>query len=458
MIHDLVLPQLAMGMSEGTVVEWSVPEGGHVERDATLLALETEKVITDLPAPRAGWVHHVAAVGEKLPVETLIARIADTEAEYRSLLADGSAKPAAITPAAAAPAAASAPVSAPVSALAPATAPAAIPSTAPVASKAAALGAVASVPAPTASDPAAATRIKASGLARKLASDHGIDLRQVPGSGPGGRIVRRDLFRPASSQGQPAQAAATGATAIAGSGMRVRATVPMSGMRRAIAERMVQAKTTAAHTYAFFELDVTKLEAARETMLAREKELGGRISMIALYAKGLALACRHVAICNATIADDQITVWDNVNIGIAVALPGKTEYESGLLVPVVRDVQSKGLVQLSNEIKDLVTRARAGSLSPAEMAGGTVTMSSTGGFVPGQWVVSTPLLNQPQVLNFQPGTPLKKPVVVEGDQIAVRSMLPCGLSFDHRAMDGEPIGRFVNRLTGLLTHPELMLA
>lgn len=92
------------------------------------------------------------------------------------------------------------------------------------------------------------------------------------------------------------------------------------------------------------------------------------------------------------------------------------------------------------------------------MVGGTVTMSSTGGFVPGQWVVSTPLLNQPQVLNFQPGSPLKKPVVVAGDQIAVRSMLPCGLSFDHRAMDGEPIGRFVNRLTELLTHPELMLA
>lgn len=444
MIHDLVLPQLAMGMSEGTVVEWSVPEGGHVERDATLLALETEKVVTDLPAPHTGWVHHVAAVGDKLPVETLIARIADTEAEYRSLLAGASAMPAAAAPTAAAPA--------------PVAPPAATPSPAPLALKTSAPGPMTSVPSPVVTDAPVSTRIKASGLARKLASEHGIDLRQVPGSGPAGRIVRRDLYRSASTVGQPVPVAATGAPVIAGAGMRVRATVPMSGMRRAIAERMVQAKTTAAHTYAFFELDVTKLEAARETMLAREKELGGRISMIALYAKALALACRHVAICNATIEGDQITVWDNVNIGIAVALPGRTEYESGLLVPVVRDVQSKGLVQLSAEIKDLVTRARAGSLSAADMAGGTVTMSSTGGFVPGQWVVSTPLLNQPQVLNFQPGSPLKKPVVVEGDQIAVRTMLPCGLSFDHRAMDGEPIGRFVNRLTELLTHPELMLA
>lgn len=450
MIHDLVLPQLAMGMSEGTVVEWSVPEGAHVERDATLLALETEKVVTDLPAPRAGWVHHVAAVGAKLPVETLIARIADTEAEYKSLMAGAGAMPAAANPAAAAPAA-------PAVVAAPAAMPAAMPLPAPVASMAAPPVPATSAPLRTAADAPMATRIKASGLARKLASDHGIDLRQVPGSGPGGRIVRRDLYRPSSTPGQPALPAA-GASATAGSGMRVRATVPMSGMRRAIAERMVQAKTTAAHTYAFFELDVTKLEAARETMLAREKELGGRVSMIALYAKALALACRHVAICNATIEGDQITVWDNVNVGIAVALAGRTEYESGLLVPVVRDVQGKGLVQLSSEIKDLVARARAGSLSAADMAGGTVTMSSTGGFVPGQWVVSTPLLNQPQVLNFQPGSPLKKPVVVEGDQIAVRSMLPCGLSFDHRAMDGEPIGRFVNRLTELLTHPELMLA
>lgn len=339
MIHDLVLPQLAMGMSEGTVVEWSVPEGGHVERDATLMAIETEKVVVDLPAPRAGWVHQVARVGNKLPVETLIARIADTEAEYRGLVADANAVPA--SAASSAPAPTAAPTQAPLPAAA-----------SPV------LAPPPATPAPTTALAAATTRLKASGLARKLAAERGIDLHQVPGSGPGGRIVRRDLYRSASTAGQPALPCAHASTTN-GSGMRVRAQVPMTGMRRAIAERMVQAKTTAAHTYAFFELDLTKLETARDTMLAREKELGGRISMTALYAKALALACRHVPICNATIDDEQITVWENVNIGIAVALPGKTEYESGLLVPVVRDVQSKGLVQLSLEIKDLVARAPA---------------------------------------------------------------------------------------------------
>jgi pyruvate/2-oxoglutarate dehydrogenase complex dihydrolipoamide acyltransferase (E2) component len=297
---------------------------------------------------------------------------------------------------------------------------------------------------------AAAGRIKVSGLARKIAADHGIDLSGIRGSGPEGRIVKRDLYQ--------ASGTAAAATGVVSTAHGVRARVPMTGLRRTIAERMVTAKTTAAHTYAFFEVDLTKLAAARDTLLAREKEFGGRISMLAFYAKALALACRHVPICNATLIGDEIIVWDHVHIGIAIALPGRTEFESGLMVPVLRHAERKGLQEIDREIKDLVDRARNNRLTSADLADGTVTLSSTGGFLSGQWCVSTPLLNQPQVLNFQPGTPLKKPVVVGEDQIAVRQMLPCGLSFDHRAMDGEPIGRFVHKLSDLLTHPELMLA
>jgi pyruvate/2-oxoglutarate dehydrogenase complex dihydrolipoamide acyltransferase (E2) component len=104
-------------------------------------------------------------------------------------------------------------------------------------------------------------------------------------------------------------------------------------------------------------------------------------------------------------------IWDNVNIGIAVALPGKTEYESGLVVPVVRNVERKGIVEIDRDIKTLVEKAKAGKLAPADTSDGTVTLSSSAGFMPGQWCVSTPLLNQPQVLNFQPGSPIEKPVV-----------------------------------------------
>jgi len=219
---------------------------------------------------------------------------------------------------------------------------------------------------------------------------------------------------------------------------------------------MVTSKTTAAHTYSFFEIDVSKLLAARKTMLDKSEELGTRVSLIALQVRALALACRHVPICNATVGIDAITVWDNVNVGIAVALPGKGEYDSGLVVPVIRNAHAKSVLEIDAEVKILVGKARKGELTAEDMAEGTITLSSTSGFAAGVWAVSTPLLNLPQVVNFQPGTPIEKPVVVDG-QVVVRSMLPCGLSFDHRAMDGEPVGRFVQKLIDFLGHPELML-
>jgi pyruvate dehydrogenase E2 component (dihydrolipoamide acetyltransferase) len=430
MIRELILPQLAMGMSEGTIVEWAVAEGAMVQRDKLLVSIETEKVVTELPSPYTGYVHHTAKPGDTLPVEKPIGYIADTEEEYRTLVAGGAkgghaAQPA--SPAATAAAAAKGETSA-----------------------------------------TAGGRVRASGLAKAIAKRHALDLSSLTGSGPGGRIVRRDVeaalaapsTAPSTALAAPAKAAlpvvSGGSGAGAGGALREKARIPMTGMRKVIAERMVTAKTTAAHTYAFFEIDVTKLVAARRTMLDKAEVIGSKVSLIALQVKALALACRQVPICNATINGDAISVWDNVNVGIAVALPGKGEYDSGLVVPVVRDAHAKSVLEIDAEVKALVGKARKGELTAAEMADGTITLSSTGGFAAGTWAVSTPLLNLPQVMNFQPGTPVEKPVVVDG-QIVVRTMLPCGLSFDHRAMDGEPVGRFVQQLIDLLGHPELML-
>jgi pyruvate/2-oxoglutarate dehydrogenase complex dihydrolipoamide acyltransferase (E2) component len=281
-------------------------------------------------------------------------------------------------------------------------------------------------------------------LARALARERGVDLAKVLGSGPGGRVERSDVIGYAETVAGRAYV------------MREKAKIPLTGMRAAIAKRMVAAKATAAHTYLFFEIDITKLLATRKTILGDEEELGTRVSLIAFYTRALALACEEVPVCNSTLANDEITIWDNVNVGIAVALPGRGKYDSGLIVPVVRDVQDRGLLQIARETKELVRKARAGELSPQDTSDGTITLSSTDSFLPGGWMVSAPLLNLPQVVGFQPGTPIEKPVVREG-QIAVRTMLPCGLTYDHRAMDGEPIGRFVRRLRDLLTDPELML-
>lgn len=411
MIREMVMPQLAMGMSEGTIAEWAVAEGGRVEKDVILLSIETEKVVTDLPSPYRGYLHICAVAGTTVPVEQPIAQIAETEEEYRQLLASEKAPTASVSPAAAV------------------TAPAA----------------VVAVSAP-------GRRQAVSGLAKKIAAQNGLDLASLAGSGPGGRIVKRDVLAALAS---PASTAAPKTPAKA-SGMREKSRVPLAGMRKAIAERMLRSKTTAAHTYVFFEIDVTKLVAARKTILAREEELGTRVSMTAFYARAMALACRQVPIINSTLVGDEIIVWENINIGIATALPGKSEYESGLVVPVLRDVESKGVLEIDREIRRLVTAARDGSLTARDTADGTVTLSSTAGFMGGEWCVSTPLLNQPQVFNFQPGTPIEKPVVVDGE-IVIRTMLPCGLSFDHRAMDGVPVASFNRKIADLLSHPELMV-
>ncbi len=418
MIRDLLLPQLAMGMSEGTIVEWVVAEGALVQREQTMVSIETEKVVTDLPAPYAGYVHQIAKPGDVLAVETPIGQIADTEEEYRSLVAGTAAT---------SPAAAANPE------------------------------VVASIPTAQAGrgSVGGAGRSRASGLAKAIARKENVDLASLAGSGPGGRIVRRDVMAELASRKGAGATQGTKPFAVGGT-LREKARIPLTGMRKVIAERMVAAKTTAAHTYAFFEIDVSKLLAARSTMLSREEELGTRISLMAFHVRAVAIACRHVPICNATVGTDAISVWENVNVGIAVALPGKGEYDSGLMVPVLRNADAKGILEIDREIKELVNRAHKGALQASDFADGTITVSSTAGFAPGTWAVSTPLLNLPQVVNFQPGSTIEKPIVVDGE-VKIRSMLPCGLSFDHRAVDGAPIGRFTRKLVELLGHPELML-
>jgi pyruvate/2-oxoglutarate dehydrogenase complex dihydrolipoamide acyltransferase (E2) component len=424
MARDIILPQLAMGMSEGTITEWLIEEGAEVAREQPLVAIETEKVVTEIPAPTAGYVHIVAQSGQKLPVETIIATISSSLEEYKRLHSSGSIGGGAI---------------------------------AAKADSAEVLAATASNSEMLERQPVA--RLRASGVAKALAKQRGIDLRSIVGTGPQGRIVKRDLEM-VSTKTAPSAAlskiSALASPTLAVSPMRERARIQVTGARKIIAERMVKASTTAAQTFIFFEIDITRLIAARNELLKKEKEIGARVSLLAFYARAVALACKSVPICNSTMSGDEIVVWDSVNVGIAVALPGAHEFGSNLVVPVVRDVDSKGVLEIHHEIRRQVARARAGELISADMDGGTITISSTEGFLPGSWMVSTPLLNLPQVVNFQPGTPIERPLVVDG-QISIRTVVPCGLAFDHRCMDGEPAGGFVRQLASLLRDPEMML-
>ena len=424
MATNYLMPKLAMGMNEGTVVEWLAAEGQQLERGAPLMQVETEKVAYDVEAPVAGWLHIVVPAGETVPVESVIGQFAASAEEY-----------AAITGGAVTAAAATAPG-------------------VQFNDKLTSTGAVMPV-APAAAAPAAAGgRIKASPLARKLARDRGIDLAAITGTGPQGRIVKRDVL--AAKAGAPATAAI--AQMSEPGTLTVKGTVPLKGMRGAIARRMTHSLQTAAQLSQFSEVDATRLLKARECFVANADAYGTRVSVNAFVVKAIAVACQAVPIANAGIVGDEIVLWNEVNVGIAVSLPGQGEWDSGLIVPVLRNAERKGLVQIDRELRDLATRAREGRLVPGETEGGTVTLSPTaamGGEAMYSW--STPVLNLPQALIVQPGMIMERAVVHKG-KIRKRAMLPLSITFDHRVLDGDPVANFVVTLRRCLQAPELMLA
>lgn len=412
LIQDVVLPQLGMGMAEGSIVEWLVAEGAQVSRDQPLVSIETEKVVTELPAPSAGVVHLLAQAGDKVPVETVIAKITPSDEAYHALVA-GTPSTTATSQGNQVPRGSGSPLGNGV--------------------------------------PASAShgRVIASGAAKALARLHGVDLATIVGTGPAGRIVESDVLREIEKRPQTV-GPKSGAN-------NPKLTIPLAGVRRAIAERMVRSSTQAAQTFVFFEIDITDLLRVRADMLEQMENRGTKLPLLAFYAKAVALACKRVPIANATLEGNEICLWNDVNIGIAVALPGSNEFDSSLIVPVVHGADSLEILALNERIQQQVKKAREAMLTPSDLSGGTITISSTAGFTaPGVWGVSAPLLNLPQVINFQPGTAVKRPLVIE-DQIAIRSVLPCGLTFDHRCLDGEPAGRFIKELCGYLGQPESML-
>lgn len=409
MAKEYLMPKLAMAMNEGTINEWLANEGDYIEVGAPLMSVETEKVAYDTESPESGYLHIVAQEGETVPVETLIAQFAESEEELQSLQ-DSAA-----------------------------------PQVAVVESK--------SPDSTSAPEPAKATigdRIKASPLARKMANDRGIDLAQLAGSGPGGRIVKRDILA-AQEQGVTQAPAAPVGNAKAGEKVRI----PFKGMRTTIAKRMVESLQTAAQLSSAWESDVTDLLEVRQSLVAKEEKLGTRVSMNALLIKAVAIAVKQVPIANAALIGDEIVIYDDINVGVAIALPGQSEWDSQLMVPVLKGVQNMSVVEIDLAMKSLIERARNGELGADDMSDSTITLSSTAGIAP-PGLKSTPVLNLPNAVLVGPSTPKEQPVVYKG-QIVPRTMMPVSVTFDHRILDGEPAARFMNHLHECLENPELLL-
>ncbi len=412
MMTEFVMPKLAMAMNEGTVNAWLVKEGSWVEKGSAVAEVETEKVAYEVETPLEGFLHILVPEGETVPVEVAIAQFFSSEEDYRAALGGEATVPTGNKPEIAASAA---------------------PKIAPA--------------------PASLTggRIKASPLARKMAAERSLDLAAIVGTGPGGRVVKRDVL--AAEEQRPAIAPT--AQSIAAPVDREPVRIPFTGMRAGIARRMVESLQTAAQLSSFWESELDQLLALRQQFVAREDELGTRVSVNAFLVKAIACAAIRVPLANARVEGDEIVIPREVHVGIAAALPGATEFDSSLIVPVLRNAHQLGVVEIDKAMKSLVERVRRGELGPDELSGSTITLSTTAGLAP-PGTRSTPILNLPNATLIGPSTAETKPVIRDGE-IVIRTMMPISMTFDHRILDGEPSARFANVLNDCIENPGLML-
>ncbi|HEY66489.1 MAG TPA: 2-oxo acid dehydrogenase subunit E2 [Caldilineae bacterium] len=281
----------------------------------------------------------------------------------------------------------------------------------------------------------AAPKVAVTPLARRVAADLGVDLSQVTGTGPGGRITREDVERAAREAAAAPQPTAP---------MGVRQVVPLRGIRARIAERMQESYQTAVHVTEFTEVDATELVALRTRLQEDEVQVSYNDLMVYIVARALR---EHPAL-NATLVGDEIHYLEPIHIGVAV------DTERGLLVPVIRDADKKSLSQIAQESAAKIAATREGTISPDDLTGGTFTITNLGMFEIDGF---TPIINPPQCAVLGIGRIVDKPVVRDGE-IVVRKMMILSLSFDHRIVDGAPAARFLQYVKRLIERPHLLLA
>ncbi len=427
--QDIVLPSLGESITEGTVTRWLKSVGDSVEVDEPLLEVSTDKVDTEVPSPIAGILQEILVQeDETVEVGGVLARIGSGSASPVS-------EPVAATPVAA-PAAAPAPAEAPEAAPAPAEAPATVQEPAPVAAPV-----VSKTNPPEAPTAPAPNSGYVTPIVRKLASDHGVNLANVTGTGVGGRIRKEDVLAAAKPQGQPVTAQASVAAPVAEVSPLRGTSQKMSRLRKVIAARAVESMQSSAQLTTVVEVDVTRVATLRQAHKDEFlKQTGTKLSFLPFFALAAAEALRTHPVINATVDGENIVYPSTENLSIAV------DTERGLLTPVVREAGEKNLAQLSQDIADLAARTRDNKLTPDELSGGTFTLTNTGSRGA---LFDTPLVFLPQVAILGTGAVVKKPLVVsgpDGDSIAVRSTVYLALSYDHRIVDGADAARFLTQM------------
>ena len=434
MATKVVMAQLSPTMEEGKLVEWKVKEGDRVEAGDLLAEVETDKANMDIEALNGGVVRALlASEGDLVEVGALIGVIAEPDEDISALLATVPARSSA--PAASGEPAPEQPAPAPVPAVESSPAPAPVPAVEPV------------IAAPATIDAAPRTsgRIKVSPVARRMAESAGLDLSAVPGSGPGGRVIKVDVEAAIAAGGTPARAPASASArpsmVPAGAPRLEEQRIELSQMRKAIAKRLVQSIGPVPHFFLTTEIDMGPVLDLRKALNHRlsEGKVGVNDLLIKVAAEALA---RHPEI-NASFEGDAIRRHGSVDIGIAVAVP------DGLITPVLRDADRKGLLQISAEAADLVERGRNRRLTPEEYQGATFSISNLGMFGIDEF---TAIINPPEGAILAVGQTVEKPVVEDG-AVVVRRRMRVTMSCDHRVIDGAMGAAFLQTFRAMLENP-----
>jgi pyruvate dehydrogenase E2 component (dihydrolipoamide acetyltransferase) len=430
MAIQILMPALSPTMTDGKLAKWHKKEGDAVVSGDVIAEIETDKATMEMEAVDEGTLGKilVAEGSEGVAVNTPIAVLLE-EGEDASALK-----------AAAAPAKAAAPAPAAGKPAAPAPAPQAVPQAKP-----------ASAPAPAT---AGGDRLFASPLAKRMAEQAGLNLSQVKGSGPQGRIVKADIEKALAGgvPAAPAAAAPQATQAVPAPMPAITApvtAVPNSTMRKVIAQRLSESKRTIPHFYLTVDCEIDNLLALRKQLNAKAPEGAGayKLSVNDFVVRAVALALRQVPAANATWTDQAVLRYDTVDVSVAVATPG------GLITPVVRNADRKGLVQISAEVKDFATRARDGKLVPEDYQGGGFTISNMG--MMGIKSFSA-IINPPQSCILAVGAGEPRPVVKDG-ALAVATVMTVTLSVDHRSVDGAIGAEFMTAFKRMIEDPLTML-
>jgi pyruvate dehydrogenase E2 component (dihydrolipoamide acetyltransferase) len=419
----VIMPQMGESIFEGTITKWLKKKGERVERDEPLFEISTDKIDTEIPAPAAGVLQDILVKeGQTVQINTVVAVIGDGSAKPA---AEGAKEPTKPEP------------------------PKEVKGPAPVAGPTAEAEKTEPQPAAPSQPSPSEEETRSSPLVRRIAKEHNIDLSALAGKGTGidGRITKTDILsyieqpgkaaptpprrpeEPVRGPKAPPQPPTPAPMKFTGDVERV----PLTAMRKAIAEHMVMSRKTSAHVTTFFEVDCSRILKAKETQQAEFERSGARLTVTPFFVQAAANALKRFPVVNSSLEGDTIVYKRPINIGIAVNL------EWGLIVPVIKNADEKNLFGLAKALNELGDRARNKKLTPDDVKDGTFTITN-----PGQYggLIGTPIINQPQVAIMGMGG-IKKRAVVIDDAIAIRPIIILSLSFDHRVIDGATADQFM---------------